>query len=474
MRIDFFAKTDVGRVRKENQDYFGYLEESGFFIVCDGMGGGAAGDFASRAAVEVALKAFEKLSIDEISEVLGDSAKGVPGEALRTLACIRLANRALFNFSDKFHRLSGMGTTIVAVLYNKDTNILHMFHVGDSRVYRLRRGLLDQLTKDHSKVTELIEQGKMREEDVKTAEIQSMITRALGIHEKVKIDYRAEFVLPDDNIMLCSDGLVSELEDGDIKDIMLANKDSVRESTERLISSANEAGGKDNDTVITMRFLPDDKAQAASQYSGDMVGNVVTVPEETQKQSAVEDKILKSIISAARVKVPKSAREKSIISNPLYLGSALALIIFAVVLSLSKLGTKQPDTELLDLTGKVAGIALEVRAPKKEYISAFKAAEDRIDRLEMIQDWYSKKDELTVPMKNVTVIIKQGGVEKLRVNTNGKDFIEIKLNSGSYEFVVEYDGYKVVKDSLEFKESVGINVEMSDVLKPILLVMLPE
>ena len=92
----------------------------------------------------------------------------------------------------------------------------------------------------------------------------------------------------------------------------------------------------------------------------------------------------------------------------------------------------------------------------------------------MIQDWYSKKDELTVPMKNVTVIIKQGGVEKLRVNTNGKDFIEIKLNSGSYEFVVEYDGYKVVKDSLEFKESVGINVEMSDVLKPILLVMLPE
>ena len=67
MRIDFFAKTDVGRVRKENQDYFGYLEESGFFIVCDGMGGGAAGDFASRAAVEVALKAFEKLSIDEIS-----------------------------------------------------------------------------------------------------------------------------------------------------------------------------------------------------------------------------------------------------------------------------------------------------------------------------------------------------------------------------------------------------------------------
>jgi protein phosphatase len=140
------------------------------------MGGGTAGGFASRAAVEVMLKSFDKLTLDNIKTVTGNG--GLNSENLRPATSIMLANRYLNNLTLKYPKLKGMGTTAIAVKFEPEICLLRSYHSGDSRLYRLRSGVLELLTKDHPKVNELVDAGKMRKEDVKSAEMQSMITQS--------------------------------------------------------------------------------------------------------------------------------------------------------------------------------------------------------------------------------------------------------------------------------------------------------
>jgi protein phosphatase len=218
MKISYYAKTDVGAVRTENQDSYGINSEKKLFIVCDGMGGGAAGAFASKTAVEVMLKSFDKLTLDNIIAITGNG--GLNSENLRPAASIMLANRYLNNLTLKYPKLKGMGTTSVAVKFEPELSLLRVYHTGDSRVYRLRAGVLELLTKDHSKINELIDAGKMKEEDVKSAEIQSMITRAVGTDPTVKVDYTTYETKEGDCYIVCSDGLNSEINDTLIKEII--------------------------------------------------------------------------------------------------------------------------------------------------------------------------------------------------------------------------------------------------------------
>ena len=127
-----------------------------------------------------------------------------------------LANRLLHNLTLKYPKLAGMGTTAVAARFERETGLMHIYHTGDSRIYRIRSGIIELLTKDHSKVNELIDEGKMREDEVKTAELQSMITRALGTGATVKVDYRALVVRPGDYYIMCSDGLNGEIDESSV------------------------------------------------------------------------------------------------------------------------------------------------------------------------------------------------------------------------------------------------------------------
>jgi protein phosphatase len=196
------AKTDTGVLRTENQDSFGVCQDENFFFVCDGMGGGVAGDFASKYAVNVILSSFLKLSNEECFSIVGEDFALFNEKIIRPVASIKLANKALNNLTIRYPKLVGMGTTFTGVWFERETSLIHIYNVGDSRVYRVRNGSIKLLTEDHSKIKELIDNGKMTEEEAKTAEIQSMITRALGIMPTVKVDYKAEIVKPGD-IYVC-------------------------------------------------------------------------------------------------------------------------------------------------------------------------------------------------------------------------------------------------------------------------------
>jgi protein phosphatase len=471
MRIQFSARTDVGKVRKENQDSFGVLEAKNFYAVCDGMGGGAAGDFASRCAADIVVKALEILSAGNVESIIGKLPFPLSDEYQRPIAAIRLANRALHNFTLKYPKLAGMGTTLVAVSVDMPNHCIHIYHVGDSRVYRVRDGVIALLTKDHSKVNELIDQGKMTEAEVKTAEIQSMITRALGTNAKVRIDYQCVELLVDDYFVLCSDGLNGEIDDRTIRNVIVKNRGKVDAIAAELIARANAAGGRDNTTAIAIRVI-DESGNMMSDGVVPVRG-VATVGEETDEQLALEDKVLKSLLTQTLVKVPKSARERNLFNNPIVLGAVMAVLVSVVAFVPKRVIKTQPDTKLSDLTGKVSGIALDIRVPTPEQLAVFSKAEDNIQRLEIIQDWQRSKDSMTLPLENVVVTITENGKEQFNGMSAAKP-VKIILPQGACVIKAHYKNYKMVSgDRMELRDTVTIPVEIGTTLQSVVLIMIP-
>jgi protein phosphatase len=226
-------KTDTGRQRRENEDS-AYVRAP-VFVVADGMGGAQAGEVASRIAIE----AFE--------HGLPDS--GSPEERLADR--VREANRQIYDRSRAEHGREGMGTTLTAA-YVDDAQ-LAIAHVGDSRAYLFRDGELTRLTQDHSLVDELVRQGKLTEEQAAEHPQRSIITRALGPERDVDVDTWTYPVRAGDVLLLCSDGLTSMIGEERIAEI-LASVESLDEVGTRLIREANEAGGRDNITVVLFRL----------------------------------------------------------------------------------------------------------------------------------------------------------------------------------------------------------------------------
>lgn len=471
MRLQFSARTDVGRVRKENQDSYGISTHRGFYFVCDGMGGGAAGDFASRAAVEIVLRSLETLSEHDTLAIAGGGESSIDSDYLIPAAAIRLANRGLVNLTDRYPKLTGMGTTFVGVLFDKNHESLHLYHVGDSRVYRLRAGVLELITKDHSKVNELIDQGKMSEDEVKTAEIQSMITRALGTHETVKVDYRPERVMPDDLYVLCSDGLNGEIDDDAIKQVLEANGSNVESAARQLIAAANNAGGRDNTTVIVLRAVREDDDEELPVDR--RPGTVVTIDDETPDQTALEDRLLKSIMSSLRIQVPKSAKDKAFLNNPLYLGIALTLLVVGLAVALPRCSAKHKETELLDLAGKITGMTIDVRVPIDEQVRLYSLSDDSVQKLQIIQDWQRKKATLTQPFADAEILIEKDGKEKYR-GLSGVVPVEVKLEKGQYIVHATYKNYRILSETMQLKDSIMVNVEPAESYRSIDIIMIPQ
>lgn len=222
-------RTDVGMQRQANEDNF--IARSPLFVVADGMGGAQAGEVASQTAVEV------------FKHGLPD---GVPEATLQQM--IGVANRNIHDQAHADSSLSGMGTTITAAFVNSEREEVVVGHVGDSRAYRLRTGILQRLTRDHSLVEEMRRRGQITEEQAEDHPQRSIITRALGPEPEVEVDIQAVPAEPGDIFLLCSDGLTTMLNDERIRELV-NGATSLEAAVKTLVDEANRAGGRDNITV---------------------------------------------------------------------------------------------------------------------------------------------------------------------------------------------------------------------------------
>ena len=229
---DTIWKTDTGRQRRENED--SAFVRAPVFVVADGMGGAQAGEVASRIATET----FEQ----------GLPEKGTPEERLADR--VRDANHRIYDVSRAEQGREGMGTTLTAA-YLGDSEVA-LAHVGDSRAYLFRDGELTRLTQDHSLVDELVRQGKLTEEQAAEHPQRSIITRALGPEPEVEVDTWTYPVRAGDVVLLCSDGLTSMISEDRVKQVLRSAPDLDTAAT-GLIDEANDAGGRDNITVILFR-----------------------------------------------------------------------------------------------------------------------------------------------------------------------------------------------------------------------------
>ncbi len=251
IRIDFAALTDVGRKREHNEDNFLVDKKLGLFVVCDGMGGHAAGEVASALAVRTVH--------DEVKKekgLLDDYVAGKKGADLVSKRDIlNMLEFAVNRASSRVHaeaakdeKKRGMGTTIVGILFAG--NQAFIVHVGDSRVYHLREGAIEQVTEDHNVYNELIKRKKMTREQVEKLAPKNAITRAVGVYEHCEPDSLVVDVTDGDRFLLCSDGLSQYFED-DLPGLTsgLAEPDA-NVAVKKLIDTANERGGSDNITAV--------------------------------------------------------------------------------------------------------------------------------------------------------------------------------------------------------------------------------
>jgi protein phosphatase len=241
MKITSFALSDVGRVRRENQDSSGHFPECNLFVVADGMGGHQGGKQASEMAVATISERLAKVS-----------DAGALAERTECLVeAVRDANRRIVERGARETDLNRMGTTLVALLLHHDEAAI--VHVGDSRAYRWREGRLAQLTTDHTLVADLLLANEISEAEASTHPYRHVLTRALGAAEDVKADVNRLEVRPGDVYLLCSDGVSGMLSQPEIEAIASRHHDDPEPLGRNLIAAANHAGGKDNATVIVVR-----------------------------------------------------------------------------------------------------------------------------------------------------------------------------------------------------------------------------
>ncbi len=226
------GKTDKGLVRKENEDAFCIEKDLGLLAIADGMGGHASGEVASKMAIEI----------------LRDSLKK-EGEPLpdRLNSGVKLANKMIYEASRSQSQLNGMGTTLTAV--QLDGNRLSIAHVGDSRAYLIRGGVIEQLTDDHTIVSEQVARGMITREEAARSDMRNILSKALGIAPEVDVDMEELTVSEGDQLVLCSDGLSELISDDEIlSEVQSSNRPD--KACDELVNLANQRGGEDNITVI--------------------------------------------------------------------------------------------------------------------------------------------------------------------------------------------------------------------------------
>jgi len=264
MRTSFAGKTDVGLLRDRNEDSFLVFPKHRFAAVADGMGGHLSGDVASALAVSTLLDFYSNtVGPDRTWPFQYD--EDLTEEENCVVVGVRLANQHVFSRARRSQNASGMGTTIVAVMFTPDARQVSVGHVGDSRCYRIRDGHITQLTSDHSLVSEVTEIAPWLSDDEVNQLPSNVITRALGMAPDVVVDLLTTETRPGDSYLLCSDGLNGMLSDEEILSAFDSSEDLDNVCSE-LVTRANAAGGNDNTTVVIVSVKgdhDDSEAEAA-------------------------------------------------------------------------------------------------------------------------------------------------------------------------------------------------------------------
>ncbi|MEO7330706.1 MAG: Stp1/IreP family PP2C-type Ser/Thr phosphatase [Minicystis sp.] len=252
MRAIASGLTDVGLQREHNEDSYAVLTEYNLYIVADGMGGHRAGDVASRLATDAIAEFFRSTSQEDATWPFHFDTS-LSEDENRLVTGIRVANRRIFERSIRSRDCAGMGTTVVGALYSKKKHRIFVGHVGDSRAYRVRGGVIKQLTRDHSLINDYLTAMPELTEEQRAELPKNVITRALGMQDSVSVDLVSDEPQVGDVYLLCSDGLSGMLTDEQILDIM-SDSDDPGELCRRLVCQANEHGGEDNVTALVVRF----------------------------------------------------------------------------------------------------------------------------------------------------------------------------------------------------------------------------
>ena len=245
--------TDVGRKRKNNEDYFAIDPKVGLYIVADGMGGHASGEIASKMATEVLRQFYHDTARDRDKTWPYRMNKELSYEENRLIVGIQYANKLIYEKAKTDPRLTGMGTTVVALTIFDNT--AYIAHVGDSRVYRIRQNKMEQLTEDHSLLNDYKKIKPLTPEEIENFPHKNVIVRALGMKDTVLVDIRKEKLQAGDLFLLCSDGLSGMISDQEIFEIIQKYRKNLGEASKKLIEAANNKGGHDNITVVLVEAV---------------------------------------------------------------------------------------------------------------------------------------------------------------------------------------------------------------------------
>lgn len=257
VKINASARTDMGLVRENNEDKFEIFEptepevlaiKGSLFAVADGMGGHASGQVAS----EIALKAIIRSYYSDISDNVEESL----------LEAFKRANSYVFDTSQVVRERNGMGTTCTSIVIRE--NMMYMAHVGDSRLYRIRDGIISQISEDHSWVAEQVRRGALTEEEAQLSPFKNVITRSLGSAPDIEIDFISDTINANDIFVLCTDGLSGYVNENSIQDTVLEWSPPL--SALKLIDMASENGGGDNITVVIIHIDTIEKTHSGGAF----------------------------------------------------------------------------------------------------------------------------------------------------------------------------------------------------------------
>jgi protein phosphatase len=322
LNVKAYGLTDIGLVRKGNEDALHVDENNHVYAVCDGMGGHQAGEVASLLAVETIQQAFDSLAEALESDPLLRLDEDLPNHADILVKAIRLANRAIYTAALNDTGKAGMGTTVVAMAFRDD--LAAIAHVGDSRAYRVNNEHLEPLTRDHSWVAEIQESRQLSKEEADSLIGKNIITRALGVRENVEVDVRLMRVKPGDIFMMCSDGLCGYADDEDIFSAIKSVKDNPKKISEMLVKFANERGGADNVTILTLEMEDVEKSESPET-------DTVTVGAEESDVLTHEDTWLANMESKKKEQAENSVESSDTRKSPSPLLLIIIFIVFAVI-----------------------------------------------------------------------------------------------------------------------------------------------
>lgn len=251
MQIKFSGLTDVGLKREGNEDSYAVEESLGLYIVADGMGGHLAGEVASQIAVDMIRKSYRKWHENKTprEDIFGPPDDSLSIEGNYLLSSIRLANRVVYEMAMEYEQYHGMGTTVVAILVTPALVIAA--NVGDSRIYLVREGRIEKLSKDHTIVAEQVEMGVMTEEEAATSPLKHILTRNLGSADSVDPEVFELESSNNDRIILCSDGLTDLVSDAELLEMSEGDEDPDH-LCHALLDKVLKRGAHDNTTIISV------------------------------------------------------------------------------------------------------------------------------------------------------------------------------------------------------------------------------